>query len=36
MLAEFAEFTRFSFKRERTYVTLADELHYVEKYLRSE
>jgi two-component system, LytTR family, sensor kinase len=34
LLAEFAEFTRYSFKRERTYVTLAKELHYVKKCLR--
>ena len=36
LLAEFAEFSRYSFKRERTYVTLAEELHYVQKYLRLE
>ncbi len=36
LLAEFAEFTRYAFRRERTYVTLAEELHYVEKYLRLE
>ncbi|MBV9466456.1 MAG: histidine kinase [Solirubrobacterales bacterium] len=36
LLAEFAEFTRYSFRRERAYVTLAEELHYVEKYLRLE
>jgi two-component system, LytTR family, sensor kinase len=36
LLTEFAEFTRYSFKRERTYVTLAEELHYVQKYLRLE
>ena len=36
LLAEFAEFTRYSFQPERTYVTLAEELHYVQKYLRLE
>lgn len=36
LLSEFAEFTRYAFRGERTYVTLADELHYVEKYLRIE
>ena len=36
LLTEFAEFTRYAFRRERTYVTLAEELHYVEKYLRLE
>ena len=36
LLTEFAEFTRYAFRDERTYVTLADELHYVEKYLRLE
>lgn len=36
LLTEFAEFTRYAFRGERTYVTLADELHYVEKYLRLE
>jgi two-component system LytT family sensor kinase len=33
LLTEFADFTRYAFSRERPYVTLADELHYVEKYL---
>lgn len=36
LLAEFAEFTRYAFRGERTYVTIAEELHYVEKYLRLE
>jgi two-component system LytT family sensor kinase len=36
LLIEFAEFTRYAFRRERPYVTLADELQYVEKYLRLE
>jgi len=36
LLSEFAEFIRYAFARERTYVTLADELRYVEKYLRLE
>jgi two-component system LytT family sensor kinase len=36
LLSEFAEFTRYTFRGERTYVTLADELHYVQKYLRIE
>ena len=36
LLAEFAEFNRYAFRGERPYVTLADELHYVEKYLRLE
>jgi two-component system LytT family sensor kinase len=36
LLAEFAEFTRYAFRGQRPYVTLADELHYVEKYLRLE
>jgi two-component system LytT family sensor kinase len=36
LLAEFADFTRYSFRGERTYVTIAEELHYVEKYLRLE
>jgi two-component system, LytTR family, sensor kinase len=36
LLTEFAEFTRYAFRRERPYVTLADELRYVEKYLRLE
>jgi two-component system LytT family sensor kinase len=36
LLTEFAEFTRYAFRGERTYVTLADELHYVQKYLRLE
>ena len=36
LLTEFAEFTRYAFRRERTYVTLAEELHYVRKYLRLE
>lgn len=36
LLTEFAEFIRYAFKRDRSNVTLADELHYVEKYLRLE
>jgi two-component system LytT family sensor kinase len=36
LLTEFAEFTRYAFRGQRAYVTLADELAYVEKYLRLE
>lgn len=36
LLTEFAEFIRYAFAGERPYVTLADELRYVEKYLRLE
>jgi two-component system LytT family sensor kinase len=36
LLTEFAEFTRYAFRSQRPYVTLADELSYVEKYLRLE
>lgn len=36
LLTEFAEFTRYAFRGQRPYVTLADELSYVEKYLRLE
>jgi two-component system LytT family sensor kinase len=36
LLTDLAEFTRYAFRRERPYVTLADELHYVEKYLNLE
>lgn len=36
LLTEFAEFTRYAFRSERPYVTIADELRYVEKYLRLE
>jgi two-component system LytT family sensor kinase len=36
LLTDFAEFTRYAFRGERPYVTLADELHYVEKYLNLE
>jgi two-component system, LytTR family, sensor kinase len=36
LLTDFAEFTRYAFRRERPYVSLADELHYVEKYLNLE
>jgi two-component system LytT family sensor kinase len=36
LLTEFAEFTRYAFRGQRSYVTLADELHYVQKYLRLE
>jgi hypothetical protein len=35
LLTDFADFTRYAFRRQGPYVTLADELHYVEKYLRS-
>jgi two-component system LytT family sensor kinase len=36
LLTDFAEFTRYAFRGEDPYVTLADELTYVEKYLRLE
>jgi len=36
LLIEFSEFIRYAFARQRPYVTLADELQYVEKYLRLE
>jgi two-component system LytT family sensor kinase len=36
LLTEFAEFIRYAFERQRAYVTVADELRYVEKYLRLE
>lgn len=36
LLTDFAEFTRYAFREQRPYVTLADELRYVEKYLRLE
>jgi two-component system LytT family sensor kinase len=36
LLAEFAQFIRYAFRGQRPYVTLADELHYIEKYLRLE
>lgn len=36
LLTDFAEFTRYAFRGQRPYVTLADELTYVEKYLRLE
>jgi two-component system, LytTR family, sensor kinase len=36
LLTEFADFTRYAFGRDRSYVTLADELQYVEKYLSLE
>ena len=36
LLIEFAEFTRYAFRGQSPYVTLADELGYVEKYLRLE
>jgi len=36
LLTEFAEFTRYAFRGQRPTVTLADELEYVEKYLRLE
>jgi two-component system LytT family sensor kinase len=36
LLTEFAEFTRYAFRSQSPYVTVADELQYVEKYLRLE
>jgi len=36
LLIEFSEFIRYAFARERPYVTVADELRYVEKYVRLE
>jgi two-component system LytT family sensor kinase len=36
LLTQFADFTRYAFGRDRSYVTLADELQYVEKYLTLE
>jgi two-component system, LytTR family, sensor kinase len=36
LLSDFAEFIRYAFRTERPYVTLQDELYYVEKYLRLE
>ncbi len=36
LLTEFAEFIRYAFRRDHPYVTLAEELRYVEKYLRLE
>lgn len=36
LLIEFADFTRYAFREQRSYVPLRDELHYVEKYLRLE
>jgi two-component system LytT family sensor kinase len=36
LLTEFAEFIRYAFAGQRPYVTLADELGYVERYLRLE
>jgi two-component system LytT family sensor kinase len=36
LLAEFAHFIRYAFRGQRPYVTLADELQYIEKYLRLE
>ncbi|WP_354702439.1 Sensor histidine kinase BtsS [Paraconexibacter sp. AEG42_29] len=36
LLTDFADFTRYLFRAQRPYVTLADELTYVEKYLRLE
>jgi two-component system LytT family sensor kinase len=36
LLSDFAEFTRYAFRGQSPYVTLADELRYVEKYLRLE
>jgi len=36
LLTEFAEFTRYAFRVQRAYVTLAEELRNVERYLRLE
>jgi two-component system LytT family sensor kinase len=36
LLTDFAEFTRYAFRGRSPYVTLADELGYVERYLRLE
>jgi len=36
LLTDFAEFTRYAFRSTGPYVTVADELHYVEKYLNLE
>jgi two-component system LytT family sensor kinase len=36
LLTEFAEFTRYLFREQRSYVALADELDHVERYLRLE
>ncbi len=36
LLTEFAEFIRYAFQTERSYVSLAEELRYVEKYLSLE
>jgi two-component system LytT family sensor kinase len=36
LLIEFADFIRYAFARQRPYVTVADELRYVERYLRLE
>ncbi|HET9073757.1 MAG TPA: histidine kinase [Solirubrobacteraceae bacterium] len=36
LLTEFAEFIRYAFRRQHPFVTLADELAYVESYLRLE
>jgi two-component system LytT family sensor kinase len=36
LLTEFAEFIRYAFASQRPYVTLSDELGYVERYLRLE
>jgi hypothetical protein len=36
LLSEFAELTRYAFRSQRPYATIADELGYVEKYLRLE
>ena len=36
LLTEFAEFIRYAFARQRAYATVADELRYVEKFLRLE
>ncbi len=36
LLTEFAEFIRYAFRGQRPFVSLADELEYVDKYLRLE
>jgi two-component system LytT family sensor kinase len=36
LLTEFADFTRYAFRGERPYVTLAEELRYVQTYVRLE
>jgi len=36
LLTDFADFTRYAFRRERPFVPIADELQYVQKYLNLE